>query len=171
MTEKVCQLYEEKQIGKVREGRKVVPKNKMPDLGWDIAETQLHKESEQVEYQESPQTNTQQTRPLQAMITIVIIITTILEHIKAYIQEIPESTRKTTQALKSMTTKISHSKPIQNIRESYRTAMLVITIATRMTDHTNRNKQKAPGTRKLNNQHNGSYQLCTSRVQSDSYNH
>ena len=43
MTEKVCQLYEEEQIGKVREGRKVVPSNKMPDLGWDIVETQLQK--------------------------------------------------------------------------------------------------------------------------------
>ena len=40
MTEKVCQLYEDEQIGKVREGRKAVPSSKMPDLGWDIAETQ-----------------------------------------------------------------------------------------------------------------------------------
>ena len=39
MTKKVCQLYEEEQIGKIREGRKAVPTNKMPDLGWDIAET------------------------------------------------------------------------------------------------------------------------------------
>ena len=111
--------------------------------------------------------------------TIAIIIATILEHIKAYIQEIPEITRKTIQALKSMTTKISHSKLIQNIKESYRTAVLVITIATRTMDHTshinqlqtdNRNKQKAPGTRKLSNQHDGSYQSCTSRTHSDSYN-
>ena len=41
MTEKVCQLYEEEQVGKTREGRKAVPANKMPDLGGDIAETQL----------------------------------------------------------------------------------------------------------------------------------
>ena len=41
MTEKVCKLYEEEQIGKTREGRKAVPTNKMPVLGWDIAETQL----------------------------------------------------------------------------------------------------------------------------------
>ena len=55
-------------MGKVREGRKVVPSNKMPDLGWDIAETELHKESEQVE---NLQTNTQQTtHTLQAMITM-----------------------------------------------------------------------------------------------------
>ena len=40
MTEKVCKLYEEEQTGKTREGRKAVPSSKMPDLGWDIAETQ-----------------------------------------------------------------------------------------------------------------------------------
>ena len=39
MTEKVCQLFEEEQLGKTREGRKAVPANKMPELGWDIAET------------------------------------------------------------------------------------------------------------------------------------
>ena len=44
MTEKVCQLYEEEQSRKVREGRKAVPSSKMPDLGWDIAETQLQKD-------------------------------------------------------------------------------------------------------------------------------
>ena len=41
MTEKICQLYEEEQVGKVREGRKAVPANKMPELGWDIAETDI----------------------------------------------------------------------------------------------------------------------------------
>ena len=46
MTEKVCTLYEEEQIGKTREGRKAVPTNKMPDLGWDIAETQLIQENQ-----------------------------------------------------------------------------------------------------------------------------
>ena len=43
MSEKICQLYEEEQIEKLREGRKAVPKSKMLDLGWDIAETQLKK--------------------------------------------------------------------------------------------------------------------------------
>ena len=33
MTEKVCQLYKEEQVGKLREGRKAVPSSKMPDLG------------------------------------------------------------------------------------------------------------------------------------------
>ena len=46
MTEKVCKLYEEEQTGKMREGRKAVPTSKMPDLGWDIAETQLIQEKQ-----------------------------------------------------------------------------------------------------------------------------
>ena len=38
MTENVCQLYEKEQIGKVKQGRKAIPENKMPDLGWDTTE-------------------------------------------------------------------------------------------------------------------------------------
>ena len=180
MTEKICQLYEEEQIGKVREGRKAVPGSKMPDLGWDIAETQLQKDSEQVEGQESSEINTPQTAlPLQAMIAIAIIITTILEHIRAYVQEIPEITRKATQVVKSTTTKISHNKLIQNIKKSYKTAVLAITIVTNTTNltsrmnqsHTaNRNTQNTPGMRKLNNEYNGSYQSHTSRTHNDIYN-
>ena len=95
MTEKVCQLYEEEQIGKVREGRKAVPSSKMPDLGWEIAETQLQKDCKQVEVQENSDSNNPCTAlPLQAMIAIAIIITTILEHIIAYVQQIPETMRK-----------------------------------------------------------------------------
>ena len=48
MTEKVCQLYEEEQVRKVREGRKAVLSSNMPDLGWDIAETQLGKDYKQI---------------------------------------------------------------------------------------------------------------------------
>ena len=47
MTEKVCQMYEEEQIGKVRSGRKTIPDSKMPDLGWDT--------TEQIEAQETSQ--------------------------------------------------------------------------------------------------------------------
>ena len=151
MTEKVCQLYEEEQIGKVREGRKAVPSNKMPELGWDIAETQLHKEGEQAEYQESTQRNSQQTpHPVQAIIAIAIIITKIMEHIRTYIQEIRAVARKTTQALKFVTTKTNHSKLMQNIKESYRTAMLAVTIATRTTNHTSCiSEQKTIGINKI----------------------
>ena len=59
MTEKVCKLYEEEQIGKTREGRKAVPTSKMPDLGWDMAETQLVQENQKENNSNlTPPTNT-----------------------------------------------------------------------------------------------------------------
>ena len=83
MTEKVCQLYEEEQVGKTREGRKMVPTSKMPDLGWDIAEAQLQ------ETQEKPDNNDTHKAPCsQLLITVAIIITAILEQIAVYVREI-----------------------------------------------------------------------------------
>ena len=84
MTEKVCQLYEEEQIGKVREGRKAVPSSKIADLGWDITETQ-YAEYKQVEVQENSETNNPHTvLALQAIIAIATIIATLLEHFIPY---------------------------------------------------------------------------------------
>ena len=94
MMEKVCQLYEEEQVGKLREGRKAVPNNKMADLGWDIAETQLREDGNQKEAQELTETdNPLRAVPLQTMIAITILIVTVLEHLKSYIQEIPQIAR------------------------------------------------------------------------------
>ena len=113
MTEKVCQLYEEEQVGKTWEGRKTVPTSKMPDLGWDIAEAQLQ------ETQEKPENNDTHTAPcFQLLITLAIIITAIVEQIAVYVREI---TKKTAQAVKSMTMEASLNKLIQNIKDSYKT--------------------------------------------------
>ena len=161
MTEKVCQLYEEEQVGKTREGRKAVPTSKMPDLGWDIAEAQLQ------ETQEKPEDNTTHTAPcLQLLITVAIIITAILEHIAMYDKEIPRIANKTVQAVKSMTMKASRNKFLQNIKENYKTAALVITIAT----NTNRNAQNSPGMRKLYDGYDKLYQSHTSRTHHNSSN-
>ena len=111
MTEKVCKLYEEEQVGKVREGRKAVPANKMPDLGWDIAETQLQGDWKNTEVQKKTENNTpHMTLPLQTLIAVAIIITSILEHIATYIKEIPGIAKKTAQVVKSMITTSSHNK-------------------------------------------------------------
>ena len=69
MTEKVCQLYEEEQLGKTREGRKVVPANKMPELGWDIAET--------LEMKEKTQKTNNTPLTLRTIVTIIIIISVV----------------------------------------------------------------------------------------------
>ena len=117
--------------------------------------------------------------PLQALIAIAIIITTILENIIAYLQEIPETMRKAAQAIKTITTKISRNKLSKNIKKSYNTAALAVNIVTSMTDctshrnqnhTTSRNTQEYPGTRKLNDEYDGSYQPHTSRTHNDIHN-
>ena len=178
MTEKMCQLYEEEQIGKVREGRKAVPSSKMPNLGWDIAETQLQEEWKPGEAQENQENNNPHTSlPLQTMITIAIIITTLLENIIACVQGIPQTKRKLVQMIKTTTRKISRNKLFQKIKKS--SAVLAINIATNMMDHTShtnhphttkRNTQKTPGMQKLNDKYNRSYQSNTSRTYSNIYN-
>ena len=172
MTEKVCQLYEEEQIGKVRQGRKAVPSSKMPDLGWNIAETQLQEEWKQVEAQENQENNNPHTSlPLQTM--IAIIITTLLENIIACVQGIPQTMRKAAQMIKTTTRKISRNKLFQNIEKSYKTAVLAINIATNMTDrtsHTNHPHTTNRNTQKLNDEYDRSYQSHTSRTYSDIYN-
>ena len=69
MTEKVCQLYEEEQIGKVRNGRKAVPSSKMPDLGWDATE---EIETQRKEDKTTPTTeSTQEIGETEAIVHIV----------------------------------------------------------------------------------------------------
>ena len=130
MTEKVCKLYEEEQIGKTREGRKAVPTNKMPDLGWDIAETQLVHENQE-------NNDPHKASPLQTLLSVIIMLITILEYMTTYAKEIA---KKTVQVVKSMITKASHNELLQNIKDAYKTAMLAVTIVTNTTDHTNLNK-------------------------------
>ena len=165
MTEKVCKLYEEEQTGKTREGRKAVPTSKMPDLGWNIAETQLIQENQK-------ENNSNMTPPLQTLITIIILIIAIL---KQMITQIKEIAKRAVQVTENMIKEASHNKLFQNIKDFHRTTMLVITIATNTTNRTNhsgqaqinnRNIQNSPGTQKLNDEYDKSYQSLTSRTHS-----
>ena len=180
MTEKVCKLYEEEQAGKVREGRKAVPANKMPDLGWDIAEKQLQGDWKNTEVRKKTENNApHMTLPLQALIAAAIIITTILEHIATYIKEIPGIAKKTAQVVKSTITTSSHNKLLRNIKDSYKTAAIVIKIATSTTDHANCSKQshttngktqKSLDRQKLNDKYGRSYPSHTSKAPSNTCN-
>ena len=161
MTEKVCKLYEEEQIGKTREGRKAVPTSKMPDLGWDIAETQLIQEVQKESSSNMPQ-------PLQALAMMTILIIAIVRQITTHIKQIA---KKTVQATENMIKKVSRNKIFRNIKDFHRTTMLAITIATNMTDRTNhskqaqinnKNTQNSPGTRKFNDKYDELYQSLTS---------
>ena len=162
MMEKVCQLYEEEQVGKTRDGRKAVPANKMPDLGWDIAETQL---TQLTQESSENRKESHMTTTLQTIITVIIMIITSLEHITPYAMKIPTAVRKTAHTIRNMITRASRNELLQNIKDSYKTALLVITIATNTKDRTNRrgktnknnrNMQNFPGTRKLNDEYDNS---------------
>ena len=128
MTEKVCKLYEEEQTEKTREGRKAVPTSKIPDLGWDIAETQSIQE-----FQKESSPN--MTLPLQTLITIIILIIAIVKQMTTQIKEIA---KKAVQATENTIKKASRNKILQNIKDFHRTARLAITITTNMTRHNNR---------------------------------
>ena len=145
MTDKVCKLYEEEQTEKTREGRKVVPTSKMPDLGWDITETQLIQEVQK-------ENNPNMTIPLQTLITIIILIIAIVKQTTTQIKEIA---KKAVQATENMIKKASRNKILRNIKDFHRTTMIVIIIVTNTTDHTNhsgqaqinnRNTRNPPGT-------------------------
>ena len=54
MTDKICQMYEEEQVNRTRNGRKLVPDNKMPNLSWNLEKQEtVHKE----QIQEIEETN------------------------------------------------------------------------------------------------------------------
>ena len=156
MTEKVCKLYKEEQIGKMRERRKAVPTSKMPGLGWDIAETQLIQENQK-------ENNSNLTPPLQTLIMIIILTIAILKHI---ITQIKEIAKRAVQVMENMIKEASSNKLFQNIKDFHRTTMLVITIVTNTTNRTNRSGQNSPGMRKLNDKYDESYQSLTSRTHS-----
>ena len=165
MTEKVCKLYKEEQTGKTREGRKAVPNSKMPDLAWDIAETQLTQEAQK-------ENNPNMTPPLQTLVTVIILIIAIVKQTTTQIKKIA---KKATQVIENATKEASCNKIIKNIKDFHRTITSAITIATNTTDCTNHKKQAqinskttrySPGTRKLNDEYNESYQSLTSRTYS-----
>ena len=141
MTEKVCKLYKEEQIGKTREGRKAVPTSKMPDLGWDIAETQLIQENQK-------ENNSNLTPPLQTLITIIILTIAILKQI---ITQIKEIAKRAVQATENTIKEASHNKLFQNIKDFHRTTMLAITMATNTTNPTNRSGQAQINNRNIQN--------------------
>ena len=94
MTEKVCQRYEEKQVGKVRNGKKAIPDRKMPDLGWDAME--------ELEIQRKGKEPTEETNEIEdtvhilpeTLISIVILILAFLDTNRSQLQQIPKIYRK-----------------------------------------------------------------------------
>ena len=131
MTEKVCKLYEEEQTGKTREGRKAVPNSRMPDLAWDITETQM---TQGIQKENNPN----MTPPLQTLVMVIILIIAIVKQITTQIKRIA---KKTMQVIENATKRASHNKIIKNIKDFHRTLTSAITLATNTTDRTNHKEQ------------------------------
>ena len=131
MTEKVCKLYEEEQTGKTREGRKAVPNSKMPDLAWDIAETQLIHGTQK-------ENNPNMTPLLQTLVTVIILIIAIVTQITTQIKRMAN---KTTQVIENATKRASCNKIIRNIKDFHRTLTSMIELATNTTDCIKRKEQ------------------------------
>ena len=147
MTEKVCQLYEEEQLRKIREGRKAVPANKMPELGWDIAEA--------LEIKENKHKANNIPLGLQTIVTIIIIIsiiirlsTTQLGKLATFLKEAATTTLRT-----------GRNAYRQNMEKLHNITTAAITIATSTTNWidrdemnlNNRNSHSSVNSRKPSN--------------------
>ena len=154
MTEKVCQLYEEEQLGKTREDRKAVPANKMLELGWDIAET--------LEIQDNRQKTNNIPLALRTIVTIIIIISVIVRlsttHLGKLAMFLKEAAITTLRA--------SHNVYRQNMERFHNTTIAAITIATSTTNwidrdemnpNSDRNSHMSVNSRKPNDEHDYSY--------------
>ena len=128
MTEKVCQLYEEEQLGKTREGRKAVPANKVPELGWDIAET--------LEIQEKRQKTNNTPLAVRTIVTIIIIISVIVRLSTTQLGKLAMFLKEAVITAIG----ISHNVYKQNMKRLHNTTIAAIAIATSMMNRIDRDK-------------------------------
>ena len=100
----------------------------------------------------------------------------MLKQITAYMEKFSRLIEKITQAMRYTTTKASRNIFFQNIKDSYKTAVVAVAIVTNMTDHTSRNEPthrnslNSPDMQKPYNEYNDSYQLHTPRNHNTSSN-
>ena len=135
----------------------------MPDLAWDIAETQLTQEDQK-------ENNPDTTPILQTLVTIIVLIIAIG---KQTITQIKKIAKKTVQTIQDTTKVASRNMTTRRMKEFHKTIMSAITTTTNTTNCTSHRKQGQinneiteypPGTRKLNDEYNELYQLYTSRT-------
>ena len=143
MTEKVCQLYEEEQVRKVRQGRKTISDNKMPDLGWDTTEELDTQDTSNTIIENTGEiVKTVQVLP-ETITTIAILIVMFLETLRPQLQEILQIGKKTAEAVLIATRSTSCYRFLKRITKAYRKAVQAVTHATRTTSHnTSYNSQK-----------------------------
>ena len=163
MTEKVCQLYEEEQLGKTREGRKAVPASKMKELGWDTSEI--------LEIEEKRQKTNNTLLALRTTVTIIIISviirlsTTQLGKLAMFLKE-------------AVITTIGISRKVyeQNMKRLHNTTRAAIAIATstmncidhdKMNPNNDKDSHTSVNSRKPNDEYDYSYRSHPPRRSGD----
>ena len=153
MTEKVCQLYKEEQL-KTRKGRRAVPANKMPELGWDIAKA--------LEIKENKHKANNIPLALQTVVTIIIIISVIVRLSTTQLGKLATSLKEAAIT----TLRASRNVYRQNMERFHNTTTAAITIATgttnwidrdEMNPNNNRNSHSSVNPRKPNDKHDYLY--------------
>ena len=119
MTDKISQVYEEEQINKTRNGRKLVPDNKMPKLQWNLEKRGTTRKEEVQETQEINKPNRIQEVIIYIMISIYSCILQIQNTVAQYTNSAIETAQKVIRTMKdiSRTSWIKIQKEVQAKQE------------------------------------------------------
>ena len=120
MTEKISQMYEEEQINKIRNGRKLVPDNIMPNLQWNLEKQGATQKEEIQEAEETDRPNKALEMIIYIMVFIYSYILLIRDTVLQYTQTVGEVTQNTIRTTKniSRTRWIQIQKEIQAKRQN-----------------------------------------------------
>ena len=102
MTDKICQMYEEEQINKTRNGRKLVPNDKMPDLHWNLEKQETRHKEEIQETQETNKLNKALEVTIYTILFIYNCILQIQDIVLQYAKVTRQATRNTIRTVKTI---------------------------------------------------------------------
>ena len=102
MTDKISQIYEEEQINKIRNGRKLVPDNKMPNLHWNLENQEKTLKEEIQETQETDRLGKAWDVIIPMMIFIYSYILQIQGIVFQYAKTAVEATKQTIRTTRNI---------------------------------------------------------------------
>ena len=102
MIDKISQIYEEEQINKTRNGRKLVPENKMPNLHWNLEKQETVQKEEIQETQVANRLNRMQRVIIYIIIFIHSYILQIQDTVFKYAKSVIETTQNAVRATKDI---------------------------------------------------------------------
>ena len=129
-TDKICQMYEEEQINKIRNGRKLVPDNKMPNLSWNLKKQETMYKEEIQEIEEINKLNKTQEVSIHMIIFIysyiLLVQDIVFQYTKTAARAIKQAARMTknisctswTKIQKEVQARIKYSRTCQENRKN-----------------------------------------------------